>query len=111
RLHKGLAGLQATWTAVGVAAFIATLVVVRRPRDLERYRYTFALLGVGLLLLPLAPGIGRTVNGARLWVKFGPMTFQPGEMAKIVLAIFFASYLVEKRAVLSKQLAPGAGAV
>jgi peptidoglycan glycosyltransferase len=104
RLHKDLAGLQAVWTAVGVAAFIGTLVVVRRPRDLERYRYTFALVGIGLLLLPLAPGVGRTVNGARLWVKFGPLTFQPGEIAKIVLAIFFASYLVEKRDVLGRKL-------
>lgn len=105
RLDKDLAGLQAVWTAVGVAAFIATLAIVRRPRDLERYRYTFALIGVGLLLMPLLPGIGRTVNGARLWVKVGPMTFQPGELAKIVLAIFFASYLIEKREVLGKKLA------
>jgi len=106
RLNKDLAGLQAMWTAVGVAAFIATLAIVRRPRDLERYRYTFALIGVGLLLMPLAPGIGRTVNGARLWVRVGPMTFQPGELAKIVLAIFFASYLVEKRALLSRKNLP-----
>jgi cell division protein FtsW (lipid II flippase) len=106
RLNHDLAGLQAVWTAVGVAAFIATLAVIRRPRDLERYRYTFALVGVGLLLMPLAPGIGRTVNGARLWVRLGPLTFQPGEMAKIVLAIFFASYLVEKREVLSRGKLP-----
>jgi peptidoglycan glycosyltransferase len=106
RLNNDLAGLQALWTAVGVAAFVATLAVVRRPRDLERYRYTFMLVGVGLLLLPLAPGIGRTVNGARLWVKLGPLTFQPGELAKIVLAIFFASYLVERRHVLSRGSLP-----
>ena len=110
RLDKDLAGLQAMWTAVGVAAFIGTLIVVRRPRDLERYRYTFMLLGVGLLLMPLAPGIGRTVNGARLWVKLGPLTFQPGELAKIILAIFFASYLVEKRSLLSKGTLPQGGA-
>ena len=69
-------------------------------RDLERYRYTFALVGIGLLLLPLAPVVGRTINGARLWVRVGPVTFQPGELAKIALAIFFASYLVERRDVL-----------
>jgi cell division protein FtsW (lipid II flippase) len=100
RLDQRLAGLQATWTLIGVAAFIGTLVVVRRVRDLERYRYTFMLLGVGLLLLPLLPGIGRNINGARIWVSLGPLNFQPGEFAKLALAIFFASYLVEKREVL-----------
>ncbi len=100
RLDENLAALQATWTAVGVTAFVATLVVVRRSRDLERYRYTFMLIGVGLLLMPLLPVLGKTVNGARIWVGLGPVSFQPGEFAKIILAIFFASYLVEKREVL-----------
>ena len=101
RLDQDLAGLQATWTLLGIVAFIATLLVVRRARDLDRYRYTFALLGVGLLMLPLVPGIGRSINGARLWVSLGPINFQPGEMAKIALAVFFAAYLVEKRELLS----------
>ena len=100
RLDDDLAALQATWTLIGVGAFIATLLVVRRIRDLERYRYTFMLIGVGLLVLPLAPGIGRNINGARIWVSIGPLNFQPGEFAKIALAIFFASYLVEKRELL-----------
>ena len=86
---------------VGIGAFIVTLIVVRRARDLERYRYTFALVGIGLLLLPLVPGVGSRVNGARIWVCLGPISFQPGEFAKIVLAIFFASYLVEKRELLA----------
>jgi peptidoglycan glycosyltransferase len=101
RLNSNLAGLQATWTAVGVGAFIATLVVVRRVADLERYRYIFALIGIGLLLLPLAPVVGRNINGARIWVRFGPVSFQPGEFAKIALAVFFASYLVERRELLA----------
>jgi len=101
RLDHKLAGLQAMWTALGIAAFVATLLVVRRARDLQRFRYTFALLGIALLMMPLLPGIGRNINGARLWVRLGPMTFQPGEVAKIILAIFFASYLVEKRELLS----------
>ena len=100
RLDQRLAGLQATWTFIGVGAFIGTLVVLRRVRDLERYRYTFMLIGVGLLLLPLAPGIGRNINGARIWVSIGPLNFQPGEFAKLALAVFFASYLVEKRELL-----------
>ena len=101
RLDTDLAGLQATWTAVGIGAYIATLVLVRSTKDLAQYRYTFMLIGLGLLLLPLVPGLGRTINGARIWVNLGPLRFQPGEFAKIVLAIFFASYLIEKRAILS----------
>src|SRR5436190_1442504 len=85
---------------IGVAAYIGTLFVVRRARDLERYRYTFALIGVGLLMLPLLPVLGRNINGSRIWIRMGPATFQPGELAKLVLAIFFAGYLVEKRELL-----------
>jgi peptidoglycan glycosyltransferase len=101
RLDKDLAGLQATWTAVGIVAFIVTLAVVRRPRSLERYRYTFLLIGAGLLMLPLVPGVGRTINGAKIWVSLGPVNFQPGEFAKVALAIFFAAYLVERRELLA----------
>jgi peptidoglycan glycosyltransferase len=101
RLDHQLAALQAMWTALGIAAFVGTLFVVRRTRDLERYRYTFALIGIGLLLMPLLPVIGRNINGARLWVRFGGISFQPGEFAKVTLCIFLASYLVEKRELLS----------
>ncbi len=100
RLDPDLAALQALWTAVGVGAFIATLALVRRARDLEQYRYTFALVGVALLLLPLVPVLGRNINGSRIWIRFGPASFQPGELAKLSLAIFFAGYLVEKRELL-----------
>jgi peptidoglycan glycosyltransferase len=100
RLDEDLAALQATWTAIGIAAYLATLLVIQRTRVLERYRYTFMLVGLGLLLLPLLPVVGRTINGARIWVSFGPVNFQPGEFAKIALAIFFAGYLVEKRELL-----------
>jgi peptidoglycan glycosyltransferase len=101
RLDPDLAALQATWTALGVAAFLGTLVVVRRVADLERYRYLFMFAGIGLLLLPLVPGVGRNINGARIWVALGPIRFQPGEFAKIALAVFFASYLVERRELLA----------
>ena len=101
RLDPDLAALQAMWTALGVGAFVATLALVPRARDIERLRYTFALIGIGLLLMPLIPGIGQNINGARLWVKLGPLTFQPGELAKIALAVFFASYLVEKQPLLA----------
>ncbi|MEA3077598.1 MAG: hypothetical protein QOF60_2506 [Actinomycetota bacterium] len=109
RLNTDLAALQALWTAVAVGAFVATLALLKRARDLEQYRYTFAFLGVGLLLLPLLPGIGRNINGSRIWIRFGPATFQPGEVAKLLLAIFFAGYLVEKRELLqtfTRRLGP-----
>ncbi|MBV9659691.1 MAG: FtsW/RodA/SpoVE family cell cycle protein [Acidimicrobiales bacterium] len=102
RLSHHEARLQAFWTALGVAAFVATLVVVRRARDLERYRYTFAFVGIGLLLLPLLPGIGEDINGARLWIHLGAFNFQPGEIAKLSLAIFFASVMVERADLLSR---------
>jgi peptidoglycan glycosyltransferase len=102
RLNHHLAGLQATWTAVGITAYVVTLVVVRNPRDLQLNRYTIAAVGLGLLMLPLIPGLGVTINGARLWVRLGPLTFQPVELAKIALAVFFAAYLVERRDVLSR---------
>ena len=88
---------QLTWTALGVALFILTLLVVRDHRRLQRYTYTSLLVGLLLLMLPLAPGIGATINGATLWVRIGPLSFQPAEIAKILLTIFFAGYLVVKR--------------
>ncbi|MCP4435173.1 MAG: FtsW/RodA/SpoVE family cell cycle protein [Actinomycetia bacterium] len=100
RLDKDLAALQATWTFVGITGFVLTLVLVRDIKVLQRYRYTFGLVGLLLLMLPLLPGIGRNINGARIWVEIGPVSFQPGEFAKIALAIFFAGYLMEKRELL-----------
>jgi cell division protein FtsW (lipid II flippase) len=101
RLDRDLARIQAIWTAVGIGAFVLTLVVVRNIRTLERYKYTFLLLGVGALILPGLPGIGREINGARLWVRVGPINFQPSEAAKVLLVIFFAAYLVDKRELLA----------
>ena len=97
RLSDHWAGLQATWSLVGVAAFALTLFFVERPSDLQNYQYTSLALGLGLLLLPMVPGIGFTSGGARIWVSVGPINFQPGEFAKILLAVFFAAYLAERR--------------
>ncbi len=109
RLDEDLAGLQAVWTLVGVGAFCATLLVVRRTRVLEQYRYTLMLIGILLLVLPLTPVIGQTINGARIWVSLGPINFQPGEFAKIAFAVFFAAYLVDKREVLALSTTRFAG--
>ena len=97
RLDERLAGLQTTWSIVAIAGFIATLVVVQRAPDLARYRWSFLFVGIGLLLLPMVPGLGFGVGGARIWVSLGPINFQPGEFAKLALAIFFAGYLAENR--------------
>ncbi len=101
RLNVKLAGQQAGWSLIGLGAFVLTLVLVPRARDLARYRYTAMLAGIVLLVLPLIPGFGREINGSQIWVSAGPLNFQPGEFAKIVLAIFFAGYLVDKRELLA----------
>jgi cell division protein FtsW (lipid II flippase) len=103
----GLAGLQSLWMILGAAAFVGTLMVVRDARRLELYRYTAGFVGLVLLLMPLLPVVGRTINGSRIWVSFGPINFQPGEFAKLALALFFAGYLVEKRELLAINRAFG----
>jgi len=100
RVNTRLAGLQATWTLVGVGAYVLTLALVRRSRDLRRSTWTLLLVGVGLLVLPFVPHVGRTINGARIWIRVGGLSFQPGEAAKIALAAFFAGYLVDRRELL-----------
>jgi cell division protein FtsW (lipid II flippase) len=91
------AATQLLWTVVGLAAFSVVLVVVRDHRRLQTVTYTFGFAAVTLLALPLLPIIGSEHYGARIWINLGPMSFQPGEAAKICLAIFFAGYLVVKR--------------
>ncbi len=98
---EGLALKQLTWSALAVAIAAAVLFFLRDHRTLRRYTFTAAAVGFGLLLLPLVPGLGRQVYGSRIWIGLGPFSFQPGEIAKIVLAIFFAGYLVQTRDVLS----------
>ena len=88
---------QLTWYGVGVTLFVLVLLALRDHRILQRYTYTAGLIGIILLILPLAPVIGTTVNGATLWVRVGGLTFQPAELAKILLTIFFAGYLVVTR--------------
>src|SRR5262249_27679146 len=103
RLHPADAFKQATWIVVAVALFALTLFLLRYDyRRLETYKYIFGLTAIGLLLLPILPVIGLTVNGARLWVHVGALRFQPGELAKIALIIFLAGYMREKREVLAQ---------
>jgi cell division protein FtsW (lipid II flippase) len=86
------------------AMLMAAIVVrlVRNPLVLRRFPYLAGAAAVVLLLLPAAPVIGRTFNGATLWIAIGDLSFQPGEIAKILLAIFFAGYLVSRKGPLSE---------
>jgi cell division protein FtsW (lipid II flippase) len=103
RLNPDDAFRQGLWLVIGVALFSATLVVLRHDyRRLESYKYVIGIGAIALLVLPALPGIGRTINGARLWVGVGPFQFQPGEFAKILLIVFLAGYLREKREVLAQ---------
>jgi cell division protein FtsW (lipid II flippase) len=100
RIDEDLAREQAQWYVVGLIVFSATIILLRDYRVLERYRYTIALAGILLLILPRIPGIGAQVNGAYLGIKLGPISFQPAELAKIAIVIFLASYLRDTRQVL-----------
>jgi cell division protein FtsW (lipid II flippase) len=103
RLGAGDAFRQGLWIVIGVAAFGATLFWLHTDyRVLERYKYVFGLTAIFLLFLPLAPGIGETINGSRLWIHVGSLQFQPGELGKIALIVFLAAYLREKREVLAQ---------
>ncbi|MBD7958452.1 FtsW/RodA/SpoVE family cell cycle protein [Microbacterium sp. Sa4CUA7] len=87
---------QLAWAAIAVVGAIAVVVALRNYRVLFRYTYLFGLAGILLMLLPIVPGLGADAN-ADVWVDLGIFSFQPGELAKIALAIFFAGYLVRTR--------------
>jgi cell division protein FtsW (lipid II flippase) len=93
----GFAQQQLIWMTLGVGLFVATLVLLRDHRVLQRFTYTSGLAAIVLLLLPMLPGLGREINGARIWIHVGPFSFQPGEVAKVLLVVAFAGYLVLHR--------------
>jgi len=102
RGHPEIAQNQAIWLGVGLLCLIAVLWFVKDVRQLDAFTYTIGLAGVILLLLPVLPGIGEVVNGARLWVRFGPIAFQPAEFGRVLIVIFLASYLAAKRELLAE---------
>ncbi len=101
RWNSSQATYQSLWFLVSAIVVIVTLKLVRHVKDLDRYRYVTLTSAVALLLLPLVPGLGVSIYGARLWVALGPISFQPVEIAKILLAFFFASYFAANRELLS----------
>ena len=100
-ITEGVALRQLMWSALAVAIAAVVLVLLRDHRILRRYTYLAGAVGFVLLILPLFPVIGTSIYGSRIWIQIGPFSFQPGEIAKICLAIFFAGYLVQTRDALS----------
>ncbi|MFJ2866989.1 FtsW/RodA/SpoVE family cell cycle protein [Kitasatospora sp. NPDC087314] len=90
----GAASTQLLWSSLGVALFIAVVLLVRDHRRLQRYAYLGALVALVLLVLPI---FFPPVYGSRIWIVIGPLSFQPGEFAKVLLAVFFAAYLAVHR--------------
>jgi peptidoglycan glycosyltransferase len=101
RWDPPLAKEQAFWYLISAFGLILTLKFVRHVRDLDRYRYLTLVAALILLAAPLVPKIGTTINGARLWIDFGPISLEPVEFAKILLVFFFASYFAANRELLS----------
>ncbi len=101
RIVPDLAVNQLLWLFIGVAAMIATLAVVRNLDKLANYKYTLMIVGILLLLSPMLPVIGYESGGGQLWLRFGSFSFQPGELAKILIVFFIAAYLAANREMLS----------
>src|SRR3977135_1163845 len=102
RLAPTLLLQQLTWIVIAAVAFCIPILIPRDLSVLARYKYTWALLGMLLLISPLLPVVGREINGARIWVGIaGVAQFEPWGLLKIALVTFFARYLEEYREVLS----------
>ena len=99
RLAPDLAVKQVAWLYLSIAAMIAILVMVKSSGSLARYKYTIMLAGIVCLLLPAL--IGTEISGSKIWITVGGFSFQPGELAKVLIVIFLASYLAENRELLS----------
>ena len=99
RIDPELAANQAVWVSVGGAVFVAVLFLLPDHRVLERYRYLIGLGAVGLLVVTMV--FGTTINGAKLWISVGGLSLQLGEVSKVLLVIFLAGYLRDKREILA----------
>lgn len=88
------APVQLIWSTLGVALFIAAVLFLRDHRVLQRYTYVSVVTALGLLVLPI---LFPAVNGARIWIRIAGFSIQPGEFAKVLLAVFFAGYLAANR--------------
>ncbi|WP_226347212.1 FtsW/RodA/SpoVE family cell cycle protein [Agilicoccus flavus] len=96
-LAEAFAPRQLMWSGLGIVIAALVIVALRDHRRLRRYTFTAMVAGLVCLLLPLVPFLGVELNGARIWIRVAGFSFQPGEVAKILLTIFFAAYLVQTR--------------
>jgi len=91
------AGRNTQWSALGVLMACVVIWFLKDHRMLRRLTYTAMFASLVFIAAPLLPGVGRTINGARIWIHLGGFSLQPAEFAKITLAVFFAGYLVTSR--------------
>lgn len=101
RLAPDLATRQVMWLFLGVLCMVLVLVFLRNIDKLARYKYTLMIVGCILLLSPMIPGIGQEIYGSRIWLSIAGFSFQPGEIAKILIVLFLAGYLAQNREMLS----------
>ncbi|MBO4365359.1 MAG: FtsW/RodA/SpoVE family cell cycle protein, partial [Eggerthellaceae bacterium] len=101
RLAPDLAVRQVFWLYLGIAAMVAVLVFIRNLDKAVEYKYTLMIAGFLLLLSPMLPVIGTETYGSRIWLSIGSFSFQPGEIAKIMIVLFLAGYLATNREMLS----------
>lgn len=101
RLAPKLAVNQVMWLFLGVILMVLVIAVIKNIDKISNYKYTLMIIGIVLLLSPLIPGIGSEIYGSRIWLSIAGYSFQPGEIAKIVIVLFLAGYLAVNREMLS----------
>ena len=104
RVDPDLALRQGLWLVVGIAVFSVCALALRDYRVLDSVKYVLGTVAILLLVLPALPGLGRTINGSSLWIGIGPIAFQPGEVAKVLMVVFLAGYLRDNRELLAGGL-------
>ena len=99
RLAPDLAVSQLIILFISIGLMVGTLILVKNLDVVMRYKYTFGVVGIILLMLPMF--IGKTISGSKLWIQIGSFSIQPGEFAKVFIVLFLAGYLAENRELLS----------
>ncbi len=101
RLAPDLAVKQVMWLFLGIVFMVLVLLFMKNLDKVANYKYSLMVIGVLLLLSPLLPFIGQEIYGSRIWLSIGGLSFQPGEIAKILIVLFLAGYLAQNREMLS----------